>query len=496
MLFSTCARFEKRREADLCLIPFWKKPSGAKLAATLNGVEGSLKAALETGDFTGKEGELVLVYASKEKEKRYLLLGLGEEEKLSVEALRRAFGEASRFCQKKGLSKINAVIPTLSKLHHLSGDEAIQGIAEGFLLSNYRFHVKEKPEDKSKLLKSVELVGAAPSALDKLEEYEKIAAHIYFARDLINGNADLITPSFLSRAAKNLASTYSALKLTLLDKAKIEKEGLGLLAAVGRGASEGPYLAVLNYQGNPRSKDRTVFIGKGVTFDTGGINLKPTGSIETMRDDMSGAAAVLAIMSSLAELKWKINVAAVLPICENAIDARSMKPGDVYKSYSGKTVEINNTDAEGRLILADAITYAHSHLAPSRIIDFATLTGAIVIALGESVSGLFSNDDNLAEELMEASEKSGELLWRMPLFSSYKEDLKSDIADIRNSGSRPGSSIKAALFLEEFIGKTPWAHIDIAGTAFASKEKGYLPKNGIGYGVRLALAFLNILRSK
>lgn len=221
--------------------------------------------------------------------------------------------------------------------------------------------------------------------------------------------------------------------------------------------------------------------------------MKPTGSIETMRDDMSGAAAVLGIMNAIAELKLKVNVTGVIPICENAISDKSVKPGDVYTSYSGKSVEINNTDAEGRLILADAMAYVVSKLAPTRMIDLATLTGSVVVALGDDLSGVFSNDDDLADSLISAGHETGELLWRLPLFAPYKEDLKSDIADIKNSGTRPGGSIKAALFLEEFIGKTPWAHLDIAGVAFASKEKGYLPKNGIGFGIRLALEFLSQL---
>lgn len=269
MLFSAIARFEKRNKADVCVIPFWKKGSAPKAACVLGELESILKHPLEAGDFTGKEGELLLSYLPKNKESRALLVGLGDEEKITVDGLRRAFGEVSRYCQKRGWSKVNLAVPTLSKLHNISADDCLRGLAEGILLSNYRFHVKSKPEERFSLIKSVELIGILPKHLAQIEKYEKVAASVYFARDLINGNADLITPVFLAQAAKSLADSSHQLKLTLFDRSKLEKEGLNLLLAVSKGSSYDPYLALLRYEGNPRSKDHTVFIGKGITFDTG-----------------------------------------------------------------------------------------------------------------------------------------------------------------------------------------------------------------------------------
>ncbi len=246
---------------------------------------------------------------------------------------------------------------------------------------------------------------------------------------------------------------------------------MGLFLAVARGAAVEPAFIILQYRGYPASKDHTVLVGKGVTFDTGGLNLKATGSMETMRCDMAGAAAVLSTIGVIASLKLKINVTAVVAAAENAIGSRSYKPGDVYKSYSGVTVEIGNTDAEGRLTLADALAYSLDQLKPTRMIDLATLTGSVVVALGEELSGLFCNDDDLAQQLLEASKKTAEGMWRMPLFAPYKEQIKSDIADIKNTGGRPAGSITAALFLQKFVADVPWAHLDIAGPAWQQGER-------------------------
>ncbi len=317
---------------------------------------------------------------------------------------------------------------------------------------------------------------------------------MYFARDLINGNADMVTPSYLVEAAKKISNRFPEIKTKILDKKALEKAKMGLILAVGRGSPHDPALICLEYNGNPKSKERVALVGKGITFDTGGLNLKPQAGMETMRDDMSGGAAVLATLATVASLKLKVNIVGVVPTAENAIDGKSFKPGDVYVSHSGKTVEIKDTDAEGRLILADALSWTVKHFQPTKMIDLATLTGSVVVALGEGMGGLYSNDDKLAHQLLDASASSHELLWQLPLHHPYKELLKSDIADLKNVGGRPAGSIVAALFLHEFVGTTPWAHLDIAGVAFGSKEQNYLPKNGIGFGVRLLLDFFRRLK--
>lgn len=268
---------------------------------------------------------------------------------------------------------------------------------------------------------------------------------------------------------------------------------MGLLLAVNRGSDKDPVFIISEYRGAPKSKDHTVLVGKGITFDTGGLNLKPTGGIETMRCDMAGAATVLGILKAVSDLKIKVNLTVVVPATENGIDAKSFKPGDVYQSLLGKTVEVGNTDAEGRLILADALTYAVRHLKPSRIIDFATLTGAMEIALGSEVTGFMSNDDALSDSLVRAGSETFERLWRLPLYEEYKEQLKSDVADIKSIGGRSAGSITAAMFLKEFVDEVPWAHLDIASTAFLSAEKRYHPKNGTGIGLRLMIEYFENL---
>lgn len=502
MLFSCVDQLAKRKEADLILFPFWEKnkknKSSPKPAALLEGLEHILNPALETGDFRGNLGETLLVYGNKEgknKEPRYLLLGLGKEEKLTVEGLRQAFSQAAKECQKKGLTRINLVVPTLSELRSIRAEECLKGITEGILLTNYRWEKLVSGDEETILLKQVCLVGVRPALLAHAKECEYISEGVYLARDLINGNADFITPHFLAETAHKIAQKFPAVKATVFDKKRIEKEGMGLFMAVAQGAQVEPAFIILSYKGFPDSKDHTVVVGKGVTFDTGGLNLKPTNSIETMRCDMSGAATALATIAVAASLNLKINVTAVVAAAENAISDRSYKPGDVYKGYAGITVEIGNTDAEGRLTLADALAYTVKELKPTRMIDFATLTGSIIIALGEELSGLFCNDELLATALLESSRQTSENLWRMPLYESYKEQIKSDIADLKNTGGKPAGSVTAALFLQEFVNNVPWAHIDIAGTAFG-KEKGYWPKNGVGFGVRLMTDFLQNLAKK
>lgn len=490
MLFSVLPEISKRVDADLLVLPFWEGEKKVKGAAAFDKKwQPHLKHSLDSEDFKAKEGEILLLYGDFGKEKRVALLGLGREEKLSIDSLRRSFAAIIRLAQKKKYGKLNLVLPNIVELRNLSVEEFLQGVSEGILLSNYQFEQKSKSEVQ--LVQKVTLIGLLPKMLPLLERAVKVFDGVYFARDLINGNADSVTPSYLAQMARQLQERLPSLKATIFDKKRLEKEKMGLLLAVGRGSPHEPAFIILEYKGNPRSKEHSVIVGKGVTFDTGGLNLKPTGSMETMRDDMSGAAAVLGTMANIASLGLKVNVTALIPTCENAMDGYSYKPGDVYKSYSGKTVEIGNTDAEGRLILADAISYAVKNLQPSRIINLATLTGAAVVALGHDFAATFSNEDKLFNELFVSSERSQEKLWRMPLHLPYKEHLKSDIADLKNSGGRAGGAILGALFLEEFVEKVPWVHIDIAGAAFLPKEGSYLPKNGTGFGVRLLTDFFS-----
>jgi leucyl aminopeptidase len=485
------ANYDKRKAADGLILPFWKGKKQAEAAFKLD-LHDLLEPVLQTGDFKGKEGEILPLYLPKQSEKRIILLGLGDKEKASVERLRRAYGSLTKFCLGKKWQSLNLVFPQPLPL---SEEEAMRGISEGLFLANYTFDKLKSAsteEQETALLKKVAWIGISKASLEIAKKAIIISQSVYFTRDLVNGNADDITPQYLAQTAKELAKAYPSLKTTVFDKKRIEKEKLNLLLAVNRGSSLDPVFIIVEYKGNPKSKDHTVIVGKGITYDTGGLNLKTAG-METMKCDMGGAAACLGAMRAAAELGLKTNLTAVIPSTENGIDAASFKPGDVYSSYAGKMVEMTNSDAEGRLILADALSYTVRNLKPVRIIDLATLTGAIEIALGAEASGLMSNNDELAQRLIQAGEATFERVWRMPLFEEYKDKLKSDIADLKSWNGRSGSSSVAAIFLQEFVEDTPWAHLDIAGTAYPTEAKKYLPKYGTGVGVRLLIEFLEQL---
>ncbi len=477
------AKMDQRHAADVVVIPFWqdKKP---KAAAPLKDLAACVEPALEAGDFHAKEGEVLVIYGEKGKEKRVMLLGLGKEASSTSETLRRAYAAAVKAARHKKCKSLTVLIPS-KKMY--------AAIAEGILLTNYSFDRYKKSslkEDHPRLIEKVSFVGIGNEDLVHCKKLAKIAEAVHFVRDLVNSNADDVTPQCLEKAAKDLAKEYASIKTTALTKKQIEKEKMGLLLAVNRGSHLDPAFIVMEYRGNPGSKEKTAIIGKGITFDRGGLKLKATGGIETMKCDMSGAATVLGTLRAAASLKLKVNLVGVIASTENAIGPESYKPGDVYESHAGKTVEISNTDAEGRLVLADALSYTQQYLNPTRMIDLATLTGSIVVALGEEITGLFCNDDKMAHKLIEAGNETSECLWRMPLFADYKEALKSPIADMKNAGGRKAGAVTAALFLQEFVKDVPWAHLDIAGTAFLSEPKHYNPTMGTGVGVRLLISFL------
>ncbi len=483
-------QLDKRKEADLIVVPCWQEEKGAIPALVCKSLEHVFKFPIASGDFLGKEGESLFLYTDG-IEKRVVLLGLGKKKGFSEDVLRRSYAALVKPMRSKKMESLNLLVP---EIHKCQEERAIQLICEGVLLANYSFNQLrgESLKEASPLLKKMTFVGVPASVLTLAKQSSAVISSVHWARDLVNQNADNKSPDVLAAVAKQISKEYPAVKTQVLGKKELEKEKMGLLLAVNRGSIQDPALIIVAYQGNPSSKEKTALIGKGVVFDTGGLNLKPTGSMETMKCDMSGAAAALGTVRAAAALGLKCNLVAVVPATENAMGPNSYKPGDVYTSHCGKTVEISNTDAEGRLILADAISYTQEHLKPTRIIDLATLTGAIVVAIGEEMSGLFCNDEALAVALIEAGERSSELLWRMPLFQGYKEMLKSPIADMKNSAGRKGGSIIAALFLEAFVKEgTPWAHLDIAGAAFLEHPKGYNPTQATGVGIRLLIELLS-----
>lgn len=491
MEFQVCPSVSKRPKADLVVVPFFKLKKGADFAVNLPDLKGVINPILKAGDFNGKEGSTMLAYLTGKTEKRLLLLGLGEEKSCTMESLRRSYSAAMKRCQGKEWSSVNFVLPKLGKLET---HEVTRAVSEGIALSSYVYDQWKSKEGKKPFhVKKAALIGAKDLKVAK--KTLGILTGVNLARDLINGNALDVTPETLASEAKKLARNFSSVKATVLNKKQLEKEKMGLLLAVGSGSRIDPALVMIEYKGAPRSKDLTMVVGKGITFDTGGVNLKPTNFIEDMRADMGGAAAAIGLIQAAASIKLKANITVVVPTTENAMDAHSYKPGDVYRSHSGKTVEITNTDAEGRLVLADALSYGQKRFNPDRIIDMATLTGAIVIALGDVRAGLFSNNEKLAKLCEKAGDATGEKVWRMPLDSEYMALMKSDIADLRNSGKkRVAGSVTAAIFLQEFIKKkTPWIHLDIAGTAFLDSPKDYHLSQASGAGVRLLIELLECL---
>ncbi len=462
------------------VIPFWDDLTSA---AGEHPFSEELAPLLQAGDFKGKQGETSCMY-TRSKEKRILALGLGKAEKVTCETLRRAFASAMRFAHGKKVKRLSVLVPHT----RISHEETVSSVAEGLALTNYAFTQLKGEESSTVLVEHLSLIGVkCPQVVEKVQ---LIAQAIYRVRDWVSGNADDVTPKMLAELARSLASSTPGLKAHILEKKDLEREKMGLILAVNRASNLDPYLIELSYQGDPSSKESVALVGKGITYDTGGLSLKPTDNMLTMKCDMSGGATVLGTVYLAALLKLKVNVTAIVPATENSIGSKSYKLGDVYRSHSGKTVEINNTDAEGRLVLADALSYAIQTLKPTAVVDVATLTGSIIMALGEEMAGLFANDEGLVKDLMGASEKTGEQLWRMPLNPDYKESLRSDFGDLLNTGGRDAGAMKAGLFLQEFVGTTPWAHIDLAGPAYVTRPKHYWPTKATGYGVRLLLEFL------
>lgn len=433
-------------------------------------------------DFSGESGETEVRY---DRKNTMIYCGLGEKALCNAQVIRSASARGIRKAIELKRDGVSLVLP--SQKLRVEGSE--KAAVEGMLLGSYSFskYKSEKPHT----VKTAEITGDLSST--ELKKIETICRGVNYARDLVNSNASEITPEKLAQEASAL-SLSKRIKVTVLNEKKLKQQGLNLLYAVGQASPYPPRLIIIKYSGDPKSKQRTAIAGKGITFDSGGQNLKPTGHIETMRMDMAGAAAVLGTMKVLSELKAAVNVTGVIGAAHNAIGENSYFPGDIYKSYSGKTVEINSSDAEGRLVLADTVAYCHKNCKPDRLIDLATLTGGILFALGDLVAGIFSNDDKLADELFKSGEKSGERLWRFPLYKEYCDAMRGDLSDLRNlSKFKKGyaSSITGAAFIKEFIGDIPWAHIDIAGTAFnEGQARGEIPQYGTGFGVRLLTEYL------
>ena len=461
----------------------------------------SLRAAAEPaisdGDFSGKQGQTALLY-SKDSigASRLLLVGLGERASFSAEKLRRTAASVARRARALGADDVAFALPVVNG----AGVEgSARSAAEGAALGLYRFE-RYKSGRREQAPETDRTEGGRPGSLDLLVESPddeaaasagaktgaKLADAAILARDLANEPSNTATPEYLAETARAVAERHG-MGITVLDRARIEDEGLVGLATVGRSARNEPRFIVLEHRKGGDARP-VVLIGKAVTFDSGGISIKPTAGMEDMKFDMSGGAATLGAMDAVGALDLPLNVVALVPATENLPGGDAFKPGDVLTMGSGKTVEIVTTDAEGRLILADALTYARSY-EPAAVIDCATLTGACHVALGDHASGLMGNDEELMEEVRAAGESTGERAWPLPLFDEYTDQIKGDTADIKNSGGRYGGALTAGAFLKEFV-DYPWAHLDIAGTAYGKKGNAYTPKGATGAPARLLVEFL------
>lgn len=454
---------------------------------------GALTNARRDQEFRGKAGEtLLLTSAGQLPARRVLLVGLGKAAQVDREGLRRAAAKMVRIVQQQRLGSVVTDLTTLGPAGLATADCAA-AVVEGACLANYRFD-RYRTEQRDTLppeLTCMTLLASQPAQLAALtagaERATLLCRGVTLARDLVNEPGNIKSPEFLAQTAITIAAE-TGMRCTVLDRAQLAAEGLGALLAVAQGSSREPRLITLEYRGGGDARP-VALIGKGVVFDAGGISLKPAEKMDEMKMDMGGAAAVLGTLLVAALLKLPLNLIGVIPAVENMPSGSAMRPGDIITSLSGKTIEVLNTDAEGRLILADALTWVERY-DPLAIVDLATLTGASIIALGHHATALLGNNDRLARALIKAGEISGERLWQLPLWDDYSKQLKSEVADLKNTGGRPAGTITAAAFLSNFVGERPWAHLDIAGTAWAEKATDSTQGGGTGVGVRLLVEYL------
>ncbi|MCP9448178.1 MAG: leucyl aminopeptidase [Nitrospira sp.] len=467
--------------------------SEQETAALDKAMGGSISDLLRSKEFEGKTAELVLLHTHRKiPAKRLLLVGLGKKDSLGLDTIRQALGHAVKRVRQVKAASFTAAVPTVTPSDSTAIDVA-QAMTEGAILGAYQFTAYRSEPTPGPDIRSMTLLASQQSDVRPLSEGVRrgvaAAEAAVFVRDLCNHPSNIMTPSKIAEEAKAVAKE-TGVSLKILERKDMAKLGMGALLGVARGSHEPPKFIILEYHGARKKNDRPiVLVGKTITFDTGGISLKPSENMEHMKADMTGGAEVLATVRAAARLKLPLNLVGLLPATENMPGGGAMKPGDIVKTLSGKTVEVQNTDAEGRLILADGLAYA-ARYKPAALIDVATLTGACVIALGQFAIGMFGTDDTLKESLRKAGQRSGERVWEMPLWEDYFEQLKSDVADMRNIGGRGAGMITAALFLSKFAGDWPWVHLDIASTDWSERERAYLPKGPTGIGTRLLIQYL------
>lgn len=467
------------------------------LLRELNSRSGGLLSKVQaSGELKGKPGETVYLIPASEKlaARRLLLVGAGKREEANLDALRQVGGTAVRFSRQRGLRSLGFVLRPALEL-----ERSAQAVVEGVILGQFdpgTYKTREKEERQVE-----ELVLSAESGKTEIDRGIEcgsiLAKATNFARNLVNEPASVLTPTEMAKRAEDMASRYG-LDITVLDEKQMKELGMGAILGVAQGSDEPARLIVLRYVPQEEkgvAGELVALVGKGITFDSGGISLKTPEGMERMKYDMAGGAAVLGAMRAIAQVRPPVAVLGIVPATENMPSGRAQKPGDILRSMSGKTIEVINTDAEGRLILADAVSYAR-HLGATRIIDLATLTGAVSVALGSVYAAILGTDQHLIDDLIAAGREAGEKLWQLPLDREYREQLRSDIADVKNVGSKKAGTITGAYFIREFVEDTPWAHLDIAGVAWLEESKPHLASGPTGFGVRTLANYVCLLAER
>lgn len=472
-------------------------PGGAT-GAVDRALGGLITRLIADGEIKGKLEEVTLLHTlGKLPAERVAVVGLGPREKFDLDAVRRASGSLLKRAREMGVRGYHTIVHGAG-IGGFEASDSTQAIVEGTILASYGYKQFKTVDQPPPTVERMTIVERDPGKIPQIEEgiqRGKIFAQaVVTARDLASGPPNLVTPQFLAERAQQLAAQYG-LQCQLLGPEEMEKQGMGAILAVGQGSVHPPRLMALKYQGDPGNARLLGIVGKGITFDSGGISIKPAENMDRMKYDKSGAAVVLGVMQGLAELKVRANVLGVVGTAENLPSATAYRPGDIIRASNGKTIEVISTDAEGRMVLADALAYAVGQGADT-LVDLATLTGGVVVALGTGGAGLMGNDEALMQQLREAGDRAGERLWPLPIWEDYLwEQVRSEFADIKNSGGRWASPATGGLFLAQFVGGARWAHLDIAGTAWVDKDlpslpKSYIPRGATGFGTRLLLEFI------
>ena len=477
-----------RIEADAIIVTLFEGTErlDGNIATIDRALAGAISQLISQGEIKGKLNEITIIHSlGKLPAARVVVAGLGKQPELSQDRVRGVVAETCRLLQQKGVNTI-ATVPQGAGVAGITLEGAAQAVTEGALLGVYSFRRHITKEAEHGEINQLTIVDTSEANLSIIEQgcYKGrvLAEATNLARDMVNEPANYMTPSRMAEMAVRLAETYG-LEVSVLEREQMQELGMGALLGVTQGSRQPPKFIVLRYRGGNSTETDVALIGKGITFDSGGISIKPSEGLADMKGDMAGGAAVMAAISAIAQLKPKINAMAIIPAAENLPSENALKPGDILTAMNGKTIEIISTDAEGRLILADALGYAKK-LGAKLMVDVATLTGACRVALGDVCSGAFGNNQELIDKVIAAGAEAGELIWQMPMYERYKEQNKSDVADIKNVGGKYGGAITAAQFLAEFVGDTPWVHLDIAGTSLSEKERTYLVKGATGVSVR------------